>query len=131
MNTKRLTREYSEYERKLHRYYWKGFIYEFSKICIFFVIFAFLGLIPEYIIALITLMSLRSNGGGLHFNHYISCLVVSFVFLYSSIFLTLHIIPSQIIVYISMLLCALIGYTLVPITSANRPPGKSSTTRTL
>lgn len=125
MNTRRFTREYTEYEKKLQRYYLEGFISEFSKICIFFIIFAFLGLIPEYIIALLTLISLRGNGGGLHFNHYISCLVVSFAFLYSSVLLSLYVIPAQIIVYVSMILCALIGYILVPITSTNRPPATS------
>lgn len=129
MNTKRFTREYTEYEKKLQRYYRIGFISEFSKICIFFVIFAFLELIPEYIIALLALISLRSNGGGLHFNHYVSCLIVSFIFVYSSIFLSIHIMPPQITIYISMLLCALIGYILVPITSANRPPATSSQRR--
>ena len=50
MAQKKSTREYTEYEKKLQRYYRIGFISEFSKICIFLVIFAFLGLIPEYII---------------------------------------------------------------------------------
>lgn len=125
MAQKKSTREYTEYEKKLQRYYRIGFISEFSKICIFLVIFAFLGLIPEYIIALLALISLRGNGGGLHFNHYVSCLIVSFIFVYSSIFLSIHIMPPQMIIYISMLLCALIGYILVPITSTNRPPATS------
>lgn len=125
MAQKKNTREYTEYEKKLQRYYRIGFISEFSKICIFLVVFALLGLIPEYIIALLALISLRSNGGGLHFNHYVTCLIVSFVYIYSSIFLSIHIMPPQIIIYISMLLCALIGYVLVPITSTNRPPATS------
>ena len=118
-------REYSEYEKKLHKYYWTGFISEFSKICIFLIVFALLELTPEYLIALFTLMSLRCFGGGLHFNHYVSCLGVSFAFLFSSIFLSAHIVPTQFIVCISMILCSLIGYVLVPVTSTNRPPATS------
>lgn len=125
MAQKKNSREYTEYEKKIQKYYRIGFISEFSKICIFLVVFALLGLIPEYIIALLALISLRSNGGGLHFNHYFSCLIISFIFVYSSIFLSIHIMPPQIIIYISMLLCALIGYILVPITSTNRPPATS------
>lgn len=125
----KITREYTEYEKKLHRYYRIGFISEFSKICIFLVVFALLGLIPEYMIALLVLISLRCNGGGLHFNHYISCLIVSFIFIYSSIYLSIHIMPPQIIIHISTLLCAAIGYILVPITSVNRPPATSSQRR--
>jgi len=122
MILKKNTREYTEYEKKLRRYYMLGFISEFSKICIFFVFFAFLGLIPEYLIALIAMFSLRGIGGGLHFNHYVTCLIVSFAFVCGSIFLALYITPHPIVIYISTLLCALIGYLLVPITSTNRPP---------
>lgn len=129
MNKRYHKREYTEYEKKLRKYYRIGFISEFSKICIFFIIFTFLGLIPEYIIALLTLMSLRCTGGGLHFSHYVSCLVVSFAFLYSSIFLAIHLIPSQFIICVSILLCVLIGYILVPITSSNRPPATTSQQR--
>lgn len=122
MILKKTTREYTEYEKKLRRYYMLGFISEFSKICIFLVFFAFLGLVPEYLIALVAMFSLRGIGGGLHFNHYVTCLVVSFAFVCGSVFLALYIMPQPIIIYSSMLLCALLGYLLVPITSKNRPP---------
>lgn len=121
MNKKNVN-EYTEYEKKLNEYYWKCFFSEFSKTCLFFAIFIFLGLVPEYIVALITLIILRSNGGGLHFEHYLSCLTVSFIFIYSSILLSKYVTPPQNILYISILLCVLIGYHLVPITSSNRPP---------
>ncbi|MBR6769911.1 MAG: accessory gene regulator B family protein [Lachnospiraceae bacterium] len=114
--------EYSEYVQKMKEYYWKCFFSEFSKICIFFVIFAFLGLIPEYLIALLCLMPLRSHGGGLHFNHYISCLAVSFSFLSGSIILAANIMPPKAVMLPILLLCILAGYFLVPVTSANRPP---------
>lgn len=125
MNRKRVSKKYTEYEKKLIEYYWKCFISEFSKICIFFIIFMILGLLPEYFVALFTLITLRSNGGGLHFDHYISCLAVSFTFLYGSIFLSKYVLPPQGIIYVSVLLCVLIGYHLVPITSSNRPPATS------
>ena len=70
-------------------------------------------------------MSLRCFGGGLHFNHYISCLIASFAFLFGSISLSMQIIPSKMIACASTLLCAFIGYLLVPITSTNRPPANS------
>lgn len=115
-------REYSDYQKKLQRYYRIVFISEFSKIGIFFIIFSLVGLLPEYIIALFALSSLRSNGGGLHFNHYTTCLIVSFLFIFSSIYLAITFRPSQAFISISILVCIIIAYLLVPITSTNRPP---------
>lgn len=114
-------RELTEREKKLNEYYWKCFLSEFSKICIFFVIFLLLGLTKEYFFALLYLMVLRSNGGGLHCKHYISCLLVSFTFLYSSILLAIHVTPARTFACISILLCTFGGYFLVPVTSDNRP----------
>ena len=79
MKNSRIAKENIEYEKKMNEYYLKCFLLEFSKICIFFIFFSLLGLIPEYLIALLSLMLLRSNGGGLHYKHYISCLAVSFL----------------------------------------------------
>ncbi|MGN1313455.1 MAG: accessory gene regulator B family protein [Lachnospiraceae bacterium] len=115
-------RELTEREKKLREYYWKCFIYEVSKMIIFLLLFMCLGLVGEYFIALLTLMFLRSNGGGLHFNHYITCLLVSFAFLYGSIFLAQNVIPPDYLLYTSIPLCMIAGYYLVPITSSNRPP---------
>ncbi len=121
MITKKVTREYTEYEKKLQEYYWKCFLSEFSKIVIFFIVSIFLNLTCEYIVALLVLMILRNNGGGLHFKHYLSCLFVSFLFLYGSIYLAINVMPSRIILCLSTALCALLGHYLVPITSSNRP----------
>jgi accessory gene regulator B len=114
-------RELTERERKLNEYYWKCFYSEFSKICIFLIIFILLDLTTEYIFALLYLMVLRNNGGGLHCNSYISCLLVSFTFLYSSIILAIHITPTKSVACTSILFCALLVYFLVPATSNNRP----------
>lgn len=114
-------RELTERERKLNEYYWKCFLSEFSKVCIFLVIFIFLDLTQEYLFALLYLMILRNSGGGLHCKHYTSCLLVSFMFLYSSIMLAIHIMPTKPVACTSIFLCALLGYCLVPITSSNRP----------
>lgn len=115
----------TEYELELREYYWKCFISEFSKIIIFFIIALPLGLVKEFFVALILLMTLRTTGGGLHLEHYISCLLTSFLFLYGSIFLALYIKPTKIITGICMMLFAIAAYNLVPITSKNRPEASS------
>lgn len=121
MTAKKVTKEYTEYDKKIREYYLKCFLSEFSKIIIFFITFLFLDLLPQYIIALLTLMVLRNNGGGLHFKHYLSCLLVSFFFLYGSIYLATYITPPRLSLCICTFFCSLAGYCLVPITSANRP----------
>lgn len=115
------SKELTEYEKKLQEYYWKCFISEFSKIIFFFLFFTLLGFTKEYFVALLSLMLLRNNGGGLHCKHYISCLLVSFLFLFGSILLAIYITPPRSIICISTLICILPGYYLVPITSCNRP----------
>lgn len=122
-------KELTERARKLKEYYWKCFLSEFSKVCIFLIIFIFLDLTTEYIFALLYLMLLRSNGGGLHFKHYTSCLLVSFSFIYSSILLALHTSPTFFCMLLSLLLCALLGYSLVPVTSSNRPKATLAQTK--
>lgn len=111
----------TEYELELREYYWKCFISEFSKIIIFFIIALPLGLVKEFFVALILLMTLRTTGGGLHLSHYLSCLLVSFSFLYGSIFLAQYIQPGKILICICSLLFSVMAYYLVPITSNNRP----------
>lgn len=122
-------REYTEYELKLKKYYRLCFLSEFSKILIFFLIFLFLRLVPEYFISLLFLLPLRNHGGGLHFNHYITCLIVSFSFLCGSIFLALYVTPSKIFMCITCLVCIMLGYHLVPVTSSNRPPATAEQVR--
>ncbi len=111
-----------EYAKKMQEYYWKCFFSEFSKICIFLIIFIYLNLVPEYLVSLFFLLLVRKFGGGLHFQHYTSCLIISFSFIFGSIFLAEHVMLSPKALYITCLLCLIGGYHLVPVTSSNRPP---------
>ncbi len=114
--------ENPEYQKKLKIYYLKCLFSELSKIVIFFVFFFLTKQQLEYWVALFALMLLRSIGGGLHFKHYLSCLFVSFLFLYVSILLSnlLHVTPNT--KSLLLILSGIYGYYLVPITSSNRPP---------
>lgn len=122
MNSEALSEKELAYQKKLREYYIKAFVSEVSKIIIFLIIFLVLDLVKEYFIALLALMLLRNHGGGLHFKHYISCLAVSFLFLFLSIQLALTCQPGHLIISFSILICAALGYVLVPVTSSNRPP---------
>lgn len=110
-----------EYQKKLREYMIKAVFYEVSKIFIFLFVFMYLNLTVEYFVALFALMLLRNHGGGLHFQHYMSCLLVSFLFLYASIRFALLWQPDRILMGFCTLVCAPAGFFLVPVTSSNRP----------
>ena len=122
MKSDNLSAKEIAYQRELQIYMIKAIFYEVSKIIIFLLVFMQLNLTKEYFVALVALMLLRNHGGGLHFKHYISCLLVSFLFLYASIQFAYLWQPNRIIMVCCTLICALAGYLLVPITSSNRPP---------
>lgn len=124
------------FEKKLIKYMWQCIFSEGSKILLFSIFFWKWQLFGEFVAALFFLLLLRTNGGGLHCKHYVSCFLLSFLMLSGSIFLAINItVPFLLSVFI-ILISTIIGYWLVPITSSNRPPAtnaliKKSKQRTL
>lgn len=113
--------ELAEYRKAMKKYYIECAIVEGSKIVIYLIIFAALHMLPEYLIALTALFLVRTSGGGLHCKHYCSCLVLSFLLLYGSIYLGLNVLIPNKYALILLIICAWFGYKLVPVVSANRP----------
>lgn len=111
----------SSYEVKLIKYLFQCIASEGSKIILFFIFFWKMKLLPEFITALILLMLLRSNGGGIHCKHYLSCFMLSFSILYGSILLASNLQMKPIFLQCTILVCAFAGYQLSPVVSSNRP----------
>lgn len=111
-----------EYQKKLRKYYALAALSEGSKALLFLVFFMSQGMVKEYFLCLLFMMPLRNMGGGLHCKHYVSCFLVSFTVIYSNILFANWWDPTVSIKLLSTLLCAVIAYLLVPITSGNRPP---------
>lgn len=111
-----------EYKKQLIKYLFQCIISEGSKILLFSIIFLRFGLLKEFLCSLILLTFLRTNGGGLHFKHYTSCLVVSFLVFLTSIVLGIKVSFSNPLAAILVLGCIRLGYWCVPVVSANRPP---------
>ena len=120
-NIMKTQKEKSEFQMKMRLYYWKCFLSEFSKTFIFFIIFSYFNYTREFFMAILALMVLRSLGGGIHAKHYITCLMISFLFISGSILLAEATILPHIFMCLTIPLCAIIGYFLAPITSNNRP----------
>ena len=117
------------YQKKLVKYLFLCIISEGSKILLFSLFFLLIGWFREFVVALLALMVLRTNGGGIHFNRYTGCLIFSFLVLLSSILLAFYLPVSMWIKIPTTLLCAPIGYFLVPIQSAKRPAATDSLIR--
>ena len=60
-----------EYQKQLAKYLFQCIFSEGSKILIFSILFFTWGLFPEFLTALILLILLRTNGGGIHCKHFI------------------------------------------------------------
>lgn len=113
--------ELMEYKRAVKKYILQCVLMEGSKIIIFFVLFYWLNLTSEFLMALFMLMLVRCNGGGLHCKHYVSCLFLSLFIMAGCIYLGLTLPISPYIAPVILVICGILGYLMVPIVSANRP----------
>lgn len=96
-------------------------IYEGSKLFVFSLFFGYFHQLDSFVYSLMTLLPLRIISGGLHFKHYISCLVFSFLYLY---LVNVTLMPLKLPLGISIILlyiCAVTNYKFGPITSSSRP----------
>lgn len=119
----------SQYREAMKRYYLQCLLMEGSKVILFFLIFSCLHVTVPYIMALLVLMLVRFSGGGLHCRHYISCFLLSLFILAGCIYCGLYLPLSKFITIPVLILCAIIGYLLVPITSKNRPKPNANSIR--
>lgn len=113
---------YSDIEVSQIKYVIDSVSSEFSKLFIMGIIFLLLNHFPEYITSVVVLLCVRTNSGGLHFKHYFSCLLFSFLLLILSII----IIPSLLAVskpfmLINLVFCIIISFLLEPVRNIYRP----------
>lgn len=118
-----------EYKKKLLKYFFQCILFEGSKILLFACIFFWLDLFVEFLVTLVMTILLRTNGGGLHFKRYISCLLFSFLVFITCIFLGLYVQFSNMVAVIILIISIFVCYRTVPIVSANRPPASEKLIR--
>ena len=113
---------YSSYDIAMVKYVLTSIFYEFSKLIIFGIFFGFLGYFESFLVSLILLLFLRINIGGIHCKHYITCFLLTFVVLFSSIILLPKLLFVAPILIISICtICMIINYKIGPIASPFRP----------
>lgn len=113
----RIQAEYnlSEREKRLLQFSFLGILYDLSKFVMFFIFFACIHQIPSFLFNVSLLILLRTNQGGLHLKHYISCFIFSFMYLFMSICVMSAIISaSQTGGLCILFVCILINYAAGP-----------------
>lgn len=76
---------YDNYQIEQIKYILCSFSSEISKLILLAVFFTYIGKIPEFIVSVTCLLTVRSYTGGIHLNHYLSCLLLSFVIFFLGI----------------------------------------------
>lgn len=111
---------YSDYEIALLKYFFTAVFYDVSKFILLGIAFGFVGLLPEYLMATVVLISLRTSSGGLHFKTYLSCLIFSLVFFVFSIVILPLIPVTKLLKLCLLLVCMILVNYIGPITSRYR-----------
>jgi accessory gene regulator B len=96
-------------------------ITEMSKIFIMLLFFLVMGMTKEYIGAIVILLLIRTNSGGLHFRSYFLCTFVSFVVLVLSVLiLPSWISISKVACVADMFICLVVSLFISPVRSVYR-----------
>lgn len=113
---------YSDYDIAKVKYVLASLFSEFSKLILFGALFGVLGYFYPFLFSIILLLFLRINIGGLHCKHYMSCLILTFLILYTSImFLPNLITLSTTSIMFFSIICMVINFYIGPVASPFRP----------
>lgn len=118
-----LSREFhfSDLEIARIRYAYISIFSETSKILLLFLAFYLLHMHTEFLVSVAILLSIRNFTGGVHLDHYISCLAFTFTFLLCAILLSRHIVLSAGSQVLTMAAGAIAVYRIGGVSSDKRP----------
>ena len=108
---------YSDFQIGQIRYTVVSILSEASKLILMGFFFAYTQHFLQYVVAITVLLILRTCTGGLHFQHYISCLAVSFGIIYLGICQLPRIPFERPLYFIFLLVCVIINYLFSPVVS--------------
>ena len=106
---------YSDYEISLIRYALTALFYDFSKLIVFGIFYYYTDRFIPYLFALLPLVLLRNQNGGIHFKKYWTCFLFTFGYLELCIGILPWFIPvSQFAMHVILLLCAVVNWLIGP-----------------
>lgn len=110
------TYSFSDHEIGVLKYGIEIILGELSKCLIMLIYFYAVHKTPEYLAALILLLLLRSNMGGLHMKHYWSCFLLTFIFMNAAVIILPFLVTlSKSEICLILLLCIVIGLQIGPV----------------
>ena len=108
---------YTDYQIKLVHYVVKSLMSELTKFIIMGIFFLFFSAFPEYLWCTFVLAFLRRYSGGLHFNSYVSCLLVTVSYLFCCIMLLPFTAPPRLVQLLLLILAIIVTYKVAPVPS--------------
>lgn len=114
--------QFTDLEMKRLKYTLKAVSSELIKTLMLSVLFFKLGHLPDFFVGVLVLITIRCNSGGLHMEHFITCLLFTLTFM----FLSVIVLPSFVSVPypikpVILALCILITFLTAPVASKKRP----------
>lgn len=96
---------------------------EVSKLVFITLFFSYISKLPELIVSVIALLSVRNFTGGIHLKRYISCLLLSFGFFFLGICILPNLINLDTLAMLIVLdICIILVYSIGPVLSVYRTP---------
>ena len=130
LNQIQMSYQFTDLEMKRLEYTVKAVSSEFFKILLLTLLFYHLGYLQEFLVGTLFLVTIRLNCGGLHMNHFLSCLLFTTVFmLLCVIILPAYVSLSYVLKIIALVVCIAVTFIIGPIASKKRPPIPAETLR--
>lgn len=108
-------------EQKLFLFRFKCILYDISKLILFAAFFIAIQKTECFLYAFLIFFPIRQISGGLHFKHYASCLMFSFIYLYLAIVVLAPVALTFTVAAPVLVGCAAVVYLIGPIRPASRP----------
>lgn len=122
--------QFTDLEMKRLKYTLKAVSSELIKTLMLSVLFFKLGHLPEFFIGVLVLVTIRCNSGGLHMEHFISCLLFTLTFMLLSVIVLPAYVPVPYLIKPAVLaLCILTTFLTAPVASKKRPPASPEAKR--
>lgn len=108
-------------EQKFMTFRLKCMLYDMSKVILFVAFFTAIHKLDSFVYAFLIFFPVRQISGGLHFKHYVSCLVFSFVYMYAAVVLLAPMKLALVTVIPILAVCTAVIYMIGPILAPTRP----------
>lgn len=117
---------FTDLEMKRLKYTLKAISSELVKTLALSVLFFKLGHLPEFIIGVFILITIRCNSGGLHMEHFVTCLLFTLIFMLLSVILLPAFVPVPYPARPFLLaLCILATFLTAPVASKKKAPSRT------